>query len=106
MDTASVVSFQNISVKPDENWKSTALAQVNENQVNFRIMQDITTQWHIHENSDELFLVLQGTVMIDTKGNRHTLQKDDVFVVAAGMEHRARVEGEAHLIVISKPPTA
>jgi mannose-6-phosphate isomerase-like protein (cupin superfamily) len=65
--------------------------------------------WHAHPDSDELFLVRSGRVLLgirDATGEREiVLGPDDVFVVPAGVEHRPRTEEESEVIFIEKKGT-
>jgi mannose-6-phosphate isomerase-like protein (cupin superfamily) len=74
-------------------WKSFDVATVNRNTARFRVMENTTANWHVHERSDELFYVVPGTVLIDTEHGAHEVQSGQLFVVPAGTQHRARVEG-------------
>src|SRR5205814_7894926 len=85
-----------------DSWKSFDVATVNANAVRFRVMEDKTTSWHAHEDSDELFYVVSGTVFMDTEHGTHEIQSGQVLVVPAGTQHRARVEGRATLLVIDR----
>ncbi|HWK46516.1 MAG TPA: cupin domain-containing protein [Stellaceae bacterium] len=91
----------------DEPWKSTELLEVNGNKVRFRVMRDAEARWHTHKGSDEFFLILSGTVTIDTREGgedgtvtSHTLQPGQMLAVHPGNEHRARCQGRATLVVI------
>jgi len=59
--------------------------------------------WHVHEDTDEFFLVLDGRFDIalrDADGNESTvvLHKGDVFVVPRGTEHKPSSPGGAILM--------
>ena len=48
-------------------------------------------RWHHHPDSDELFLVVMGTLQIDlTDGNRMELTEWQSVVIPAGTVHRTR----------------
>lgn len=83
-----------------DHWKSFDVSEFNGNNVRFRVMEDIAAEWHAHEHSDELFLVLSGVVHIDTEQGSQTLHPNELWVVPAGMRHRARVVGRATLLVM------
>jgi mannose-6-phosphate isomerase-like protein (cupin superfamily) len=85
-------------------WKSFDVARVNGNSVRFRVMENKTADWHVHEHSDELFHVISGTVLIDTEDGVREIRSGQLFVVPQGTRHRARVEGRATLLVIAKHP--
>ena len=44
--------------------------------------------WHIHDNEDEMFFVLEGTLDIFLKEKSHTVQAGEFFIVRKGIEHR------------------
>lgn len=59
--------------------------------------------WHVHESTDEFFLVLDGSFDValrDTSGAERTVHLDrgDVFVVPAGTEHKPSSDGGAILM--------
>jgi mannose-6-phosphate isomerase-like protein (cupin superfamily) len=59
--------------------------------------------WHVHEETDEFFLVLDGQFDIslrDADGTETTvvLHKDDIFVVPKGIEHKPSSPGGAILM--------
>jgi mannose-6-phosphate isomerase-like protein (cupin superfamily) len=54
--------------------------------------------WHVHEDTDELFLVVDGRFEIairEPDGTERTvvLRQDDVFTVPRGVEHKPNSEG-------------
>ena len=59
--------------------------------------------WHVHEDSDEFFLVLDGRFDVglrDAAGERTVvLREGDTFVVPRGIEHRPSSPGGAVLVV-------
>jgi mannose-6-phosphate isomerase-like protein (cupin superfamily) len=81
-------------------WKSFDVATVNGNAVRFRVMENTTANWHVHEHCDELFYVVTGTVLMDTECGVREIQSKQLLVIPAGMRHRARVEGRATLLVV------
>lgn len=61
--------------------------------------------WHQHENTDELFLVLRGTLDIELRDRVVTLGPGELFVVPKGVEHRPVAHGEVHLLLIEPTGT-
>jgi mannose-6-phosphate isomerase-like protein (cupin superfamily) len=60
--------------------------------------------WHHHETEDELFLVIEGELMIEFQDRAVTLGPGELVVVPRGVEHRpvARVEA---LVLLLEPQT-
>ncbi|GAA1513369.1 cupin domain-containing protein [Kribbella lupini] len=59
--------------------------------------------WHLHETTDELFLVLDGELDIalrDPEERSVTLSPGSVFAVPRGIEHRPFSDGGASIVVI------
>jgi mannose-6-phosphate isomerase-like protein (cupin superfamily) len=81
-------------------WKSFDVATVNGNSVRFRVMENMTANWHVHEHSDELFYVVSGTVLMDMEHGVREIRPGQLLVVPAGTRHRARVEGRASILVV------
>jgi mannose-6-phosphate isomerase-like protein (cupin superfamily) len=59
--------------------------------------------WHVHDTTDEFFLVLDGHFDVTTRGadgaeTTVTLNTGDVFVVPRGREHRPASNGGAVLL--------
>jgi mannose-6-phosphate isomerase-like protein (cupin superfamily) len=97
--------MRNLQTGVADVWKSFDVATVNENAVRFRVMENTTANWHVHEHSDELFYVVSGIVLMDTELGVRKIQSRQLFVVPAGTRHRARVEGRATLLVVDNIPT-
>ncbi|WGH79696.1 cupin domain-containing protein [Jannaschia ovalis] len=57
--------------------------------------------FHLHEDSDDFFLVLKGEILMDIEdGPTETLRAGDLFVVPAGVTHRPRAPEEAEILLI------
>ena len=54
--------------------------------------------WHAHEDTDDFFLVLEGTLTIQLRDRNVTLEKGDLFVVPSGVEHCPLATEEAQLM--------
>jgi mannose-6-phosphate isomerase-like protein (cupin superfamily) len=58
--------------------------------------------WHKHDDTDDFFFALKGTLDIELQDRTITLNSGEVFVVPAGVEHRPVARGEVH-ILLSEP---
>jgi mannose-6-phosphate isomerase-like protein (cupin superfamily) len=56
--------------------------------------------WHKHEDTDDFFLVLRGTLDIELRDRTVTLNSGEIFVVPKGVEHRPVARGEVHILLI------
>jgi mannose-6-phosphate isomerase-like protein (cupin superfamily) len=62
--------------------------------------------WHVHDDTDDFFLVLQGYLEIDLEdGSMVTLQPGQLYVVPKGVRHRPRAKEETHIVLIEPTGT-
>ncbi len=56
--------------------------------------------WHAHPETDDLFRVLKGRLVIQLRDGEVRLGPGDLHVVPRGVEHRPVAEEEAHILLI------
>ena len=61
--------------------------------------------WHKHEEEDELFYVVEGTLVIELREESITLNSGDFFIVPAGVEHRPVAKEEVSVMLIESKST-
>lgn len=61
--------------------------------------------WHSHEETDDFFLVIKGSIRIEMKQGDVTLNAGEMYVVPKGVEHRPVADEEAHLLLIEPTGT-
>lgn len=61
--------------------------------------------WHKHDETDDFFLVLEGTLEIELRDRTVTLGPGELFVVPKGVEHRPAAREEVHLLLIEQTGT-
>ena len=61
--------------------------------------------WHFHQNEDELFLVLDGTLCLEFRDGEVTLGPGEMYIVPRGVEHRPVAEEEVHLLMFEPAST-
>lgn len=62
-------------------------------------------EWHSHPDTDDFFLVVEGSLDIELRDRTVTLAKGEMFVVPAGVEHRPVAHEEAHVLLIEPEGT-
>lgn len=61
--------------------------------------------WHKHDDTDDFFLVLKGTLDIEMRHKTVTVGAGEMFVVPKGVEHRPVAVEEVHLLLIEPSGT-
>ena len=61
--------------------------------------------WHKHDDTDDLFLVLRGRLVIQLRDGDVELGPGELFVVPKGVEHRPVAEEEVHIMLIEPSGT-
>jgi mannose-6-phosphate isomerase-like protein (cupin superfamily) len=61
--------------------------------------------WHHHQNEDELFLVLQGSLDLEFRDGVVTLHPGEFLIVPRGLEHRPVAREETHLLMFEPAST-
>ena len=56
--------------------------------------------FHLHEDTDDFFLVLDGEMVMDLEGDSHTVRSGEIFVVPKGVLHRPRAAEECKVLLI------
>lgn len=83
----------------DEHWAPKVIAEMNDYQFKVvKIQGDFV--WHNHADTDETFIVLEGSLRIDFRDGHVDLSQGEMFVVAKGVEHKPYAENEARLLLI------
>src|SRR5215212_1133663 len=61
--------------------------------------------WHKHDDTDDFFLVLKGSLTIKMRDADVTLGPGEMFVVPKGVEHCPVADEEAHILLIEPSGT-
>jgi len=82
-----------------EQWRPKIVADVNDYHVKLvRVQGEFV--WHRHEDTDELFLVVQGRMTIKLRDGDVVLDEGELYVVPRGVEHKPVAEQEAHILLL------
>lgn len=87
-----------------EHWSPRVVAELEDSYVKVAKVQG-TLAWHSHENEDELFYILKGSLTIEMEGRTVVLNEGEMFVVPKGVRHNPIAEQECHLMLIERKTT-
>ena len=82
-----------------EQWKPKVVAEMNDYQFKIvRLEGDFI--WHDHQDTDETFIVIEGTLRIDFRDGSVHIGPGEMFVVPKGVEHKPYAEREVKMMLI------
>ena len=85
-------------------WSPKVVGELNGQHVNLvKVRGEFV--WHHHENEDELFLVLGGTLAIHFRDRVVRLTEGEFLIVPKGVEHKPIAEEEAHVLLFEPAST-
>ena len=88
-----------------EHWSPKIVARYNDNEVRL-VKTDGEFVWHKHDETDELFLILEGEFDMDFRDGTVTVKAGELLIVPRGTEHRpAARRGEVKLLLIDPNDT-
>lgn len=87
-----------------ERWSPKIIAQLNDYHVKIAKIKG-SLDWHKHNETDELFLVIDGSMTIDFRESSVALRSGEMFIVPKGVEHRTRTEEECCIMMIEPSGT-
>lgn len=97
----------NIAEKLDsftEHWSPKIIAELNGQQVRIAKLKGEFV-WHHHENEDEMFLVIKGTLKIGLRDGDKVLNEGEFLIVPKGVEHKPSAEEEVSLLMFEPATT-
>ena len=87
-----------------EQWRPKIVADMNDYHVKLvKVKGEFV--WHRHEDTDELFLVVQGQMTIKLPDGDVTLDEGELCIVPRGVEHKPVAEHEAHILLLEPAGT-
>jgi len=93
------INFENKFGLFDELWSPKIVAEMNDYQFKIvKVKGDFV--WHDHPETDETFIVLEGSLRIDLRGGSVHIGKGEMYVVPKGVEHKPFAENEVKMLLI------
>lgn len=98
------MSYESISLasklsKINEHWSPRVVAEMNDYQ--FKLVKvEGEFVWHDHPDTDEVFIVVKGSLDIQFRDGSVALRSGEMFVVPRGVEHKPVAENECHIMLV------
>jgi mannose-6-phosphate isomerase-like protein (cupin superfamily) len=100
-----VVNLEEKFARFSEHWSPKILARLNDYEVKAVKLQGEFV-WHRHDETDELFLVTKGTLVIRFRDRDVAIGPGELLVVPKGVEHMPVAEAECEVLLIEPAGTA
>ena len=98
------INFNEKLSKFSEHWAPKIIAQMND--YHFKVVKfQGEFVWHSHDDTDEVFIVLDGEMSIAFRDGSVELKAGEMFVVPKGAEHRPLAEKECKALLVEPAGT-
>ncbi|MGM0703630.1 MAG: cupin domain-containing protein [Pseudomonadota bacterium] len=96
---SGVVNLAEKFAKFSEFWSPRVVAEMNDYQ--FKVAKfEGEFIWHDHKDTDEVFLVISGSMGIEFRDGMVHLSEGEMYVVPRGVEHKPFANSECHVLLI------
>ena len=85
--------------KFSEHWSPKVIAEMNDYQ--FKLVKiEGEFVWHDHPDTDEVFIVIEGTMQIEFEDRTIELSEGEMLVVPKGVRHKPYAEEECKVMLV------
>ena len=93
------INFQSKFALFSEHWSPKVIAEMNDYQFKLvKIKDDFI--WHKHDDTDEVFIVLDGTIFIEFEDETIQINEGEMIVVPKGIKHKPFANKEAKIMLV------
>lgn len=89
LSSADIIDINAQVVNITDAYKNIPLTEVNDHVIRMSVMTE-DFYWHYHPNSDEIFMVIEGTLLLDLDTGTIELNKGQMITVPKNLPHRTR----------------
>ena len=89
----------------DEHWTPKIIGELNGQYIKLAKVEGEFI-WHNHDQEDELFMVLKGSLTMELPDEKIQLSEGEILIVPKGINHRPIAEDEVHLLMFEPVSTA
>ena len=93
------INFNDKLATFDNHWSPRIIAEMNDYQ--FKLVKVLGEfVWHDHPDTDEVFIVIEGSLDIEFRDGKVTLGPGEMYVIPKGVEHRPVAENECKIMLV------
>jgi mannose-6-phosphate isomerase-like protein (cupin superfamily) len=96
---SKAINFKDKFTKFSDHWSPRVIAEMNEYQFKLAKVEGEFV-WHDHPDTDEVFIVIEGTLGIEFRDGLVTLESGEMFVIPKGVEHKPTAKAECKIMII------
>ena len=93
------INLQSKYKKFNDLWSPKVIAEMNDYQFKLAKIKDDFI-WHQHSDTDEVFIVIEGTINIEFEDETVQLDAGEMIVVPKGRRHRPFAKEEAKIMLV------
>lgn len=97
--TAAAIDLKEKLLRIREHWSPRVVAEMNDYQFKLAKVQGEFV-WHAHEDTDEVFIILDGELVLEFRDHAVPLQAGQMYVVPKGVEHRPVARHECSIMLV------
>ena len=102
--TSQVVNIGQKLELISDHWSPKIIARMNDYHFKLAKIQGEFV-WHSHAHTDEVFIVLEGSMDIHFRDGKVTLNRGEMYVVPKGKEHKPFAASECQLMLVEPAGT-
>jgi len=84
----------------EERWWNQTLCRVNDSVLRLGVLHG-EFHWHSHEREDELFLVMEGKLLVELRDKSWELGPGQAVVIPKGIEHRTQAPERTVVLMLA-----
>jgi len=93
------IQFNNELSKISDYWSPKVIGELNDYQFKLvKIAGDFI--WHEHQDTDKVYIVLEGEMLIDFRDGQVKVSKGEMFIVPRGVEMKPSAEKETFIMLV------
>jgi mannose-6-phosphate isomerase-like protein (cupin superfamily) len=97
--STGAVNFQEKFARFHEPWSPKVIAEMNDYQFKLvRLLGEFV--WHQHADTDEVFIVIEGEMVLRFRGYEVPLRAGELYVVPKGVEHQPFAARECKVMLV------
>ena len=94
-----IINLKEKLSKFSDHWSPKVIAELNDYQFKLVKIQGEFV-WHNHPDTDEVFIVIEGTMNIEFENETVRLTEGEMLVVPKGVEHKPYAEKECKVMLV------